>query len=84
MSQEQTHKLNERFFNDPEWVHVEQMIMSHVDSLKDMSTIDLKQPAEHVKAEVIGRTIAYEHLVKFLNETRFVSRPLPENTNPFK
>lgn len=77
-------KLNDRFFSDPEWANVEAMLFKHIEELKNMSTIDLKQPAEHVKAELIGRQLAYEGLLKFLNDTRFVHRPLPENTNHFK
>lgn len=73
-----------RFFQDPEWKNVEDMILKHIEPLRDFETIDLKQPAEHVKAEVIGRMLAYNSLTKFLNDTKLVNRPLKEYKNPYK
>lgn len=75
--------ITTRFFTDPEWKQVEDMIMAHIEPLKDFNTIDLKQPAEHVKAEVIGRMLSYNALVKFLNETKLVNRELKEYKNPY-
>lgn len=75
--------ITARFFQDPEWKQVEDMIMAHIEPLKDFNTIDLKQPAEHVKAEVIGRMLSYNALVKFLNETKLVNRELKEYKNPY-
>ena len=78
-------ELQEVFFQDPRWKDVEEMLLKHVEPLIDMSTIDLTQPAEHVKAEVIGRTLAYNSLVEFLNSTKVLTnRPLSTVTNPFK
>ena len=73
-----------RFFQDPEWPKVEEMILRYVLPLSDMSTIDLTQPAEHVKAEVIGRIRAYESLTKFLSDTKLINRPIKAINNPFK
>ncbi len=68
-------KLHQKFFTDPDWAEVEKLIMDQVNPLIDMSTIDIHQPAEHVKAEIIGRTLAYEKLTKFLEETGIVTKP---------
>lgn len=73
-----------RFFQDPEWKNVEDMILKYIEPLRDFESIDLKQPAEHVKAEVIGRMLAYNSLKKFLEDTKLVNRPLKEYNNPFK
>jgi len=73
-----------RFFEDPEWKSVEDMILNYIEPLKDFDTIDLKAPAENVKAEVIGRMLAYNSLKKFLDETKLVNRPLKEYINPYK
>jgi len=77
-------ELQERFFNDPQWKDVEELILNYIEPLKDMGTIDLKQPAEHVKAEIIGRTLAYNKLTEFLNSVKIVSRPLQKMNNPFR
>lgn len=79
-----TQIITARFFEDPEWKQVEDMILAHIEPLRDFDTIDLKQPAEHVKAEVIGRMLAYNSLTKFLQDTKLVNRPLKEFNNPFR
>jgi hypothetical protein len=76
--------LQSTFFQDPRWAEVEDMIMKFIDPLTDMNTIDLKQPAEHVKAEIIGRTIAYNSLKEFLTSTKVLSRPLKTIRDPFE
>jgi hypothetical protein len=83
MDKEINKQLQERFFMQPEWSHIENMIMAHVTPLIDMSTIDTSQPAEHVKAEIMGRTLAYESLMGFLRDSRLISRQLPDS-NSFK
>lgn len=78
------HDLTQKFFSDPDWSKIEDMILVHIEPLKDMATIDLKQPAEHVKAEIIGRILAYNALLEFLNESKLVGRKLQKVTNPFQ
>lgn len=77
--------LQERFFSDPEWYQVEELIKSYIEPLLDMSTIDVSQPAEHVKAEIIGRRLAYDGLSKFIEQSNLVgkAKPKPENS-PFR
>jgi hypothetical protein len=77
-------ELYTRFFTDPQWGEVEEMILNHINPLLDMSTIDLTQPAEHVKAEIIGRTLAYNNLSDFLQQTGLVQRELPKIKNNFQ
>jgi len=76
--------ITARFFEDPEWKQVEDMILSYIEPLRDFNTIDLKQPAEHVKAEVIGRMLCYNSLSKFLSETKLVNREFKPYVNPYK
>lgn len=72
-------KLYEKFFTDPDWHLVEKMIMDYVNPLIVMSDVDVTQPAEHVKAEMIGRQKIYKAMCEFLEQTKIVSRKLPEN-----
>ena len=76
--------LQKSFFQDPRWLEVEDLILGYIEPLTDMNSIDLKQPAEHVKAEIIGRTLAYKSLKDFLESTKVVSRPLKVIRNPFE
>jgi len=77
--------IQERFFNDPEWYQVEELVLSFINPLLEMDTIDTTQPAEAVKAEVIARRLSYETLMNFLNQSKIVghNRPKVENS-PFK
>lgn len=61
-----------RFFQDPEWYVMEKMILDHINPLLDMTTIDTTQPAEHIKAEVIGRLLHYNALIAFVRESGIV------------
>lgn len=65
---------------------MEELIHSYIDPLLVMKNIDKSQPAEHVKAELIGREMAYDALDQFLRDTRVVKgRQLSaEKSNPFQ
>lgn len=76
--------LTAKFFTDPDWKMMEELIRSYTEPLCDWNTLDLTVPAEHLKAEVIGRMYAYNGLSKFLVETKIITRPLKEIRNPFK
>lgn len=76
--------LREKFYKDPDWKTVESQILSYIEPLKDMGTLDLTQPAEHVKAEIVGRILAYNSLSKFLEESGMVKQKLTKYENPFR
>lgn len=76
--------LQKSFFQDPRWAEVEDLIIKYIEPLIDMNNIDCKQPAEHVKAEIIGRRIAYNSLKSFLESTKVISRPLKEIKGKFE
>lgn len=78
-----TRQISERFFQDPEWPQVEAIIRSYIEPLGDLTQIDLSQPAEHVKAELIGRMKYYKEMDKFLQDSKILSRPLKDISNPF-
>lgn len=77
-------KLYEKFFSDPDWKEVESMIERYMQPLVDMNTIDLTQPAEHVKAEVIGRTLAYNKLADFMNDCGLIQSKIAKVVNPYR
>lgn len=76
--------LRDKFFTDPDWKMMEELLRSYIEPLVDWNTLDLKAPAEHLKAEVIGRMHAYNGLAKFLQDTKIINKPLKEIKNPFK
>lgn len=76
--------LRDKFYKDPDWSVVEAQILAHIEPLKDMATLDVSQPAEHVKAEVIGRMLAFNSLARFLQESGLVTREIKPFANPFR
>lgn len=44
-----------KFFADPEWHYVEEMLSKKAESLRDIGTISLDLSAETIKAIVAGR-----------------------------
>lgn len=68
---------------DPRWNAVEELLRKHIEPLMDFNTIDLSQPAEHVKAEVIARKLAYNNIAEFLNTTLIISNKIEKKKNPF-
>ncbi len=66
--------IKKHFFSDPGWPMVEELIMEFVHPLIEMKDVDTTQPAEHVKAEVIGRMLAHDKLCEFLASSGLVSK----------
>lgn len=78
-------EIQTTFFEDPRWKGVEELILEFIEPLKDMSTIDTSQPAEAVKAEIIGRNLAYDSLYKFIQQAKLIGHSKPPITNsPFR
>jgi len=74
-------KLKEKFFNDPDWSHVENAIASFIEPMRDVLTIDATLDAESVRAEVLSRQIAYNKLDSFLQQAKITSKPLSESNH---
>jgi len=74
----------EKLLQDPEWSKVEAMIEEFTEKVLDIRDIDLTQPAEHVKAELIGRIKSYDSMTQFLQDTKIVSKPTRTVKNPFR
>lgn len=75
--------VSERFYNDPEWGVVEEILMEKVNQLRDMDEIDDTKHPDEVKAELKGRKKAYQLLLAFLAETKLISQA-PTKAPTFK
>ncbi len=72
--------IPKRFTQDPEWHLVENVIKEFIDPLLSINDIDITQPAEDIKAEVIGKKKAYEALEGFITSKGLIrSSDLAEN-----
>lgn len=73
-------KLNEKFFTDPDWAMMEELIRGYIDPLKSVGTIDPKLSNDQIATEVRGRQIAYEQLDRFLTDTKIITRKFEPQT----
>lgn len=62
-------KLKDKFFTDPDWAMMEELIRSYIDPLASSLNIDSKMSNDQIASEVRGRQIAYETLDKFLSQS---------------
>lgn len=73
-------KLNEKFFTDPDWAMMEELILSYIEPLRSVETIDSKLSNDQIATEVRGRQIAYDSMDRFLKDSKVVTRKLTAPT----
>lgn len=82
MQQELIDKLN-KFFLDPDWPLVENILKEYIEPLKLIKNIDLKQDSAAVHAELKANLVASEALEKFLSDVGML-RNKREHKQDFK
>lgn len=75
--------VSEKFYNDPEWGVVEEILMDKINQLRDMDEIDDTKHPDEVKAELKGRKKAYQLLLAFLGEAKLIGQA-PTKTPTFR
>ena len=81
---EQLVKSLTKFTADPEWYIVENVLMSYIEPLKSVSSIDTKLSNDQIASEVRGRQIAIDGLTKFLDDMKIVNKKITNVTPSFK
>jgi hypothetical protein len=71
--------IPKRFLSDPDWYQVEELVLEFINPLLDLKTVDTKQPPEAVKAEIIGRKLAYDSLIGFTRSSGIIRSELKED-----
>ena len=66
LTPEQIKTINDKFFKDPDWKLVEQIILEHLRPLIDLTKVDTKCSNDEITADVRARQISYENLMDFL------------------
>lgn len=74
LTQEQIETLNDKFFTDPDWKLIEQMLEERIRHMSDLNSIDTSKPAEAVHAQVTGRQIEAKELREFLQDCGLLSK----------
>lgn len=73
-----------KFFNDPSWSIVEEMIMEYLEPLEGISNVDTKRTNDEIATEVRARQLAIENLGKFLKDCRILRTQINNKVTSFK
>jgi hypothetical protein len=84
MDSSKTQIITARFFEDAEWKLVEDMLLSKMSELEEISPKDLEKWAGNVEVEIKARMLCYNILKDFLTETKLVNREVPDYKNKFR
>ncbi|MGI9118403.1 MAG: hypothetical protein ACR2IQ_02550, partial [Minisyncoccia bacterium] len=71
-----------KFFQDPEWHLVEEMLSKKTEPLRDVSTIDISQSAETIKAIIAGRQETLKLIDDFKQEVELTKTINNNNKTP--
>ena len=63
-----------RFTEDPHWSVVEKVLISYIEPLYDISTIDRRLKGDTVKAEVAARQVTIQCLTAFLRDCSLIAQ----------
>lgn len=68
-------KLTEKFFTDPDWAMMEELIEEHIKPVRSTTSIVTKDKSnDEIATEVRGRQLMIESLDRFLSDTGIISR----------
>jgi len=68
-------KLHEKFFSDPDWKMMEELIQGYLEPFRSVEAIGSDLSNDQIATEVRGRQLLIKQLEKFLSETGIISRP---------
>lgn len=74
-------KLKDKFFTDPDWREMEELIREYIEPLASSLNINPEMSNDQIATEVRGRQLAYKSLNDFLEQTG-VLRPRITNKPP--
>jgi hypothetical protein len=61
-----------KFFKDPDWKKVEEIINGYIDPLRSIDSIDHTKSAEDVKAQVLAHKTSIKAMESFLDKVGLV------------
>ncbi len=77
-------QLNERFFTDPMWGDMEELLMEYLLPFKSVENIAKGLSNDQIATEVRGRQLMVEQLERFLSDTKIIKQRLDRPLNSFK
>lgn len=69
MDKQERQKALHKFVTDPEWHVVTDLLSQNIEEIKNISTIDLSENAETIKAIIAGRQETLKLVENFIHQT---------------
>lgn len=63
-------KLNDKFFTDPDWKEVEELLREYLEPFRSVMNIPKSMTNAEIAAEIRGRQLMIDRLDKFLEDTK--------------
>ncbi len=77
-------KLNDKFFTDPDWSQMEEVIMDYLAPMRSVANIPSDLTNDQIATEVRGRQLMLESMDKFLADSKIITRRLTKTTTNYK
>lgn len=77
-------QLKDKFFTDPDWKQMEELIREYIEPLASSLTINATMSNDQIASEVRGRQLAYKALNDFLESTGILRPRTINQTTTFK
>jgi len=77
-------QLNDRFFTDPMWPDMEELLLEYLAPFRDVKNIKSDATNDEIATEVRGRQLMVEQLEKFLMDTKVIRSRINRPTQSFK
>lgn len=77
-------KLNDKFFTDPDWREMEELIETYLAPFRDVMGIKTTLSNDEIATEVRGRQLMIENLDKFLSDSSVLRSKNTRQTISYK
>ncbi len=77
-------KLRDKFFSDPDWIEMEELIEEYLSPMRDTETIPDNLSNDQIASEVRGRKMITRNLDKFLSDSGIISGRIKRQTPSYK
>lgn len=77
-------KLKDKFFTDPDWSMMEELIRGYITPLESSLNIDPNWSNDQIATEVRGRQLAYKSLDDFLTQSGVLKQRIINTKPSFK
>ena len=76
--------LHDKFFTDPSWADMEELIMEYIEPFKSVLNIPEGLSNDQIATEVRGRQKMVEQLERFLTDSKVITRRITRGETSYR